>query len=231
MTSDDRPDPDGDETRKAEGGGAADEGGTTEGPQDGGARAADAPSDGRAEQASGRGSSAPRPKRPNPRHGEASEKDINSPDLRTIGLLGAIFLVTAASWGSARFACNYHPPQSRPAPPATTQRLAATPKDAAIEITHRWKTRDYEGALELAKGPVAEKLQKELVQCEAEGAKCVNDRRRLQQTVLTTGVVKEKSDGTAVALVTSQVQDARERYEIRVEQDGPIWRAVALKKL
>jgi hypothetical protein len=168
--------------------------------------------------------------RPQPEH-VPTEAEIDSPDRRTLLLFGVIFVVTTASWGAAKFSCNYHPAQSRPPPELRTDQLARSPKDAAIEFAYRRRTRDYVGALELTKGPLALEVEKQGEQCESQGAGCINERNRLQKTVLTTAIVTKVDGNQAFATVTHRVGDTEEHYQLRLEKDGLIWKTTSETKL
>jgi hypothetical protein len=173
------------------------------------------------------------PGRPGGRAGREfeTEAQIDSPSLRTLWFLGVVFLVTAASWSAARFACNYHPPQSRPPPEVPTERLAGSPRGAAIELAHRFRTKHFDGARELAKAPLTQEIEKAAAECERQGAACVKERARLEKTILTTGVLTELTNERAVAHVTHHIEGGTEKLEVRVEKDGSVWKAVSTRKL
>lgn len=172
-------------------------------------------------------------KRKRPRAGKPAptERELNSPDRLTLVLLASVFSVTLFSWGAARFACNLHPPESRPPAALPTEKLSATPKDAAVELQQRSRTLDFKGALELAKGPLASEIAEERKSCESQGAECETKRRTLASQVLTTAVVISQDADSAEVRVTNHVGDAQEVYRLKLEREGPIWKGTERQRI
>lgn len=169
---------------------------------------------------------AARPPKAATRENDPSEREIDSPNLLTLWLLGAVFVVTAGTWGAARFACNMHPPESRPAPKVATDRLLLTPKDAAVEFVQRLRSSDYDGALETCAGEAAQEVMKLKAECATNANDCAR-RREAAAGRLTTAVVLRQDDARADTRVTTQLKGTTETYAVSVAKDGPVWKAVA----
>jgi hypothetical protein len=155
-----------------------------------------------------------------------TEEQINSPDVKTLVLLFAIFAVTASSWGAARFSCNMHPPESKPPPKLTTDRLAANPKDAAIEFIQRARSNDYEGALVLALRDARTDLEAARAQCQKTPADCAR-KKEAMAGLLTTAVVERQDVAAAEALATTYFKGEKKTFRVRLVRDGSVWKAVA----
>jgi hypothetical protein len=155
-----------------------------------------------------------------------SEEVLDTPNRQTLWMLGAVAGATLLMWGMGRGACNYHPPRETRKPRvATTAELARNPKDAAIEMQHRWATHNFSGALELASGGVAQQVQRELQACEADADACEKKRNDLTSQVITTGVLLERAPTGARARVSSRGPGAKtETYLVELEQSGPLWK-------
>lgn len=159
-----------------------------------------------------------------------SEKEIDSPSWLTLGFLGAIFVVTAGSWGAARFACNMHPPESRGAPKAATEKLIQTPKDAAIEFVQRLRSSDFDGALEVSGGDLQNEVRVSKAECDAHANECAR-KREAAAGRLTTAVLLRQDAARAEARVTTMLKGQTETYEIGLGREGAVWKAVAKKAL
>jgi len=156
----------------------------------------------------------PRPSAPRP----PTEKEIDSPDRKTLILLFVVFAVTAVSWGSARFACNMHPPESRGAPKLPTERLMQTPKDAAIEFVQRWRSSDFDGALEIATGDVATEIAAAKAECAAHADQCAREREASAgRLTLATLLAQDGFDGDV--RVTTELKGVKETYRVRVHRE------------
>jgi hypothetical protein len=155
-----------------------------------------------------------------------SEDEINVPDWRTLALLGALFVVTAGSWGAARFSCNMHPPESRPAPKLTIDRLAATSKDAAIEFIQRARSNDYDGALQLAVRDARTDLESSRAACQKTPADCAR-KREAMAGLLTTAIVERQDASTADAVATTYFKGEKKNFKLRLTRDGQIWKVVS----
>jgi hypothetical protein len=156
-----------------------------------------------------------------------TEAQIDSPDRRALALLLVVFAVTAGSVGSARLACNYHPPESHSPPILSTDKLAKTPKDAAIELAQRWATKNYDLARELAKGSLLGQIEAEAKQCEANASQCASERKRLAKEVVTSAVLLESGADAAMARVTSAIAGKVSHYRLELVRDGAIWKGTA----
>jgi hypothetical protein len=155
-----------------------------------------------------------------------SERDINSPDWRALTLLFVIFGVTASSWGAARFACNMHPPESKPPPKLTTAQLAANPKDAAIEFIQRARSKDYDGALELALKDARTDLAVESTKCAKNAADCARQREAMAG-LLTNAVVEHQDGMTADALATTYFKGEKKTFRVKLARDATVWKVVS----
>jgi hypothetical protein len=147
-----------------------------------------------------------------------TEEEIDSPDRKTLVLLSVVFVVTAVCWGSARFACNMHPPESRSAPKLPTERLIATPKDAAIEFVQRWRSNDIDGALEIATGPAAAELATDKAACTANANQCARDREAAAGRV-TSGQLIGQDGFNGDVRVTTELKGKKETYRVRVHRE------------
>lgn len=159
-----------------------------------------------------------------------SEDEINSPDWLTLGFLGAIFVVTAGSWGAARFACNMHPPESHAAPKTTTERLIQTPKDAAIEFIQRFRSSDFDGALDVSAGDLQSEVRASKAECDSHANDCAR-KREAAAGRLTTAILVSQDAAHADARVTTTLKGQTEAYEVAVSREGTVWKAVAKKPL
>jgi hypothetical protein len=165
-----------------------------------------------------------RPKLPIPQ----TEEELDSPTKQTVGMLGILGLMTIIMWALARGACNYHPPKETRVPrKVTTEELAHDPKNAAVELQQRLLTHDYAGALELATGDAAAKVQQQKAACDAA---CLSTRKALELTVLTSAVVVEASPIGATARVTSVgLPGGPKTNLIRLTRAEAFWKATELK--
>jgi hypothetical protein len=161
----------------------------------------------------------PRPRRP-------SEAEINSPRKQTIYLLGVVAGATVLMWGAGKFACNAHPPQSMQPRVATLNRLARTPKAAAIELQQRLATFEYSGALELSKGELHQEVMAGLKKCEAELGACDANRERVAGKVISMGEVLSRGGRQAKVRVRTTIDGKTTSYLVELEADGGLWRAV-----
>lgn len=172
------------------------------------------------------------PSRPSPaarrrdaRSGPATEREINAPDRRTLLMLGAVTVVTLACWGAARLSCNITDPVNKAPPPIPLERLAATPKHAAIELSYRWRIFDPEQAMKLARGNLRERIARDLEKCQADPVECRRKRGELKGRVLTTATVLRQDARVAEVRVINHVQGSGdERYLMTLEHQGRIWK-------
>jgi hypothetical protein len=155
-----------------------------------------------------------------------SEEEINVPDWRTLTVLGALFVVTAGSWGAARFSCNMHPPESRPPPKLTIDRLAANSKDAAIEFIQRARSNDYDGALQLALRDARTDLEASRAACQKTAAECAR-KREAMAGLLTTAIVERQDTSTADAIATTYFKGEKKSFRVKLARDATMWKVVS----
>jgi hypothetical protein len=166
-----------------------------------------------------------RSKRPLP----TTEAEIDSPDMQTLWMLGSLAAMVLIMWGGARFACNAHPDETRKPREITTAELATDPKETAIEVGQRWATRNFDGALELAAGPLAAEIQQDKAKCES-NPQCTGERQALKDKVLTTGELLQRMPSSAVVRVTSiGTGDASRSFVLDLTAEGKNWKATAKK--
>jgi hypothetical protein len=158
-----------------------------------------------------------------------TEDEIDSPARKTLFLLFVIFAVTVGSWGAARFACNMHPPESHGAPKIATERLLTTAKDAAIEFVQRFRSADYEGALETVSGDLIPEVTRSKEDCARRANECAREREAAAGR-LTTAVVLKQDGFFANTRVTTVLKGTTETYLINVRRDGMLWKAVSKTK-
>jgi hypothetical protein len=160
-------------------------------------------------------------KRPLPR----TEAEVDAPDVQTLWMLGALTAMVLIMWGSARFACNAHPDETRKPREIATSEVSMDPKGTAIELAQRWATRNFDGALELSAGKLTGEIQQEKAQCEA-NAQCTGEREALKNKVLTTGELLARQPAQATVRVTSiNTAEGQKSYILELETDGKNWKA------
>lgn len=155
-----------------------------------------------------------------------SEQEIDSPNRLTLLLLGAVFAVTTATWASARFACNMHPPESRSAPKLPTEKLIQTPKDAALELVQRLRSSDFDGALESSTGELRAEVRKLKDACDARANECAREREAAAGR-LTTAVLLRQDESRAEAEVTTMLKGQTEKYRVTIVREGTVWKAAS----
>ena len=165
----------------------------------------------------------PAPKAPPSPARPPTEAEIDSPDRRTLGLLGAVLLVTVASWGSARFSCNMHPPESKPPPKLGIERLTATAKDAAIEFVQRWQSSDYDGALEIAAGEAEADMGRQKAACAADASACAR-RREAAAGLMTVVTVVHNTGFVAQAKATTHLKGQTHSYAVTLARNAMLWK-------
>jgi hypothetical protein len=156
-----------------------------------------------------------------------SEREVDSPNVQTLGMLGAICVMTVAMWAAGKAACNYHPPtETRKPRELATSELAKDPKNAAIELQQRWATYDFARAQELAKGAAGQQLAKDRQSCERDSASCQRKKQELADRVATSAALLRREPTSAVVRVTSVGTDTgKQVWLMDLEQDGAIWKA------
>jgi hypothetical protein len=156
-----------------------------------------------------------------------TEDEIDSPTRQTLGMLGVIGIMTLCMWVFARGGCNYHPPkESRDPRKVELAELARDPKDAALEFELRFMMKSFGGALELAKGPMLERVKSEQASCDKDPG-CSQRASDLRGSVLTTAHLLERDPFHAAVRVITTGTGAPQKHIIKVERDGQIWKAVA----
>jgi hypothetical protein len=153
------------------------------------------------------------------------EQSIGAPSRQTLVMLGVMAFATLAMWGTAKFACNAHPAQTRKPREVSTQELARDPKDAALELQQRWNAYNFIGALELAKGSMAQELEKAQADCEKDQAACDAKRKDAGNKTLATAVLLDRGPAMAKVRVSSRGGALGEQAIVyQVEQDGSMWK-------
>jgi hypothetical protein len=161
-----------------------------------------------------------------------SERELDTPNLQSLLLLGSVSVATVIMWGAAKFYCNDHSPISLKPREVGTVELASTPKDAAIEMVHRLETFQFDRALELTEGPSSTKVEQALQACESAGKQaCDAKREQAKGKVLTTAELLTQTGQQAKARVTSIVKDgATTVYDVDLKYSGPIWKVIRFEK-
>ncbi len=156
------------------------------------------------------------------------ERQLNAPDIQTLGMLGVLAFVSIVLWALAHAACNYHPPRETRRPrDVKTEEFAREPKSAAVEAIQRAALYDYKGALELAAGPLAEELKKEKASCDADASGCAAKKREAEKAQ-SLGIVLDRDPSTArVRVVTRGIPGAPKAVLVRAERDGATWKVTS----
>lgn len=166
-------------------------------------------------------------KRPLPK----TEQELDAPDTQTLLMLGSLAAAVVIMAGAARLACNYHPDETRQPRAIAAAELGKDPKDAAIEVAQSWAIRDYDRALELAKGNAADELRQAQQQCVADPS-CKKQREQLRDKVLTTGELLLRQATSATVRVKSLNTPAGTQtflLELAPDAtpDGAVWRVLS----
>jgi hypothetical protein len=157
-----------------------------------------------------------------------SEKEIDSPSLLTLGMLGSVALATITMWGAAKFACNAHPPETRKPRQVATAELARDPKGAAFEMQQRWSSYDFDGALQLASGAVAADIKRDQQTCAARKSECDQKKQELAKQPLTLAALLERDPQRArVHVTTLGGLHGRKDWLAEVTPEGGIWKVVS----
>lgn len=138
----------------------------------------------------------------------------------SLAFVAAITGVSVIAWGSAKVACNLHPPGYQAFKPSTLEQLARTPKAAALEFHHRLATYDFTGARELLKGDEA-LVAKPAAACDAN---CLEGREARVQSVLTRATLLRAEAETAQAKVEAHFQGQVNSATYELVRDGKIWK-------
>ncbi|MBI3201470.1 MAG: hypothetical protein HYZ29_08000 [Myxococcales bacterium] len=153
------------------------------------------------------------------------EREIAAPSRQTLVMLGVMAGATLLMWGSARFACNAHPAQTRKPREVTTAELSRDPKGAALELQQRWNGYDFKGALELAKGGIADELQKAQGDCDKDSAGCESKKKSVEGQVLATAALLSRGPGSAkVRVVSRGGAGGNQTVVYTLEQEGAAWK-------
>ena len=160
-----------------------------------------------------------------------SEAQLDEPGWQTLGMLGTVAVATIFMWSLAYFplihgsSCNAHPPDSKKPKAGTTAELASTAKDAAIELVQRWMSKDYSGALEIAKGPAADELRREKQACEANKAACDAGRKELEGKVVTMAdVLTQDGTLTRTRVYTRVGTNEPQKFLVEVVPEGQLFK-------
>lgn len=106
------------------------------------------------------------PRRPAKPVGPPTEEALNAPSRQTVGMLGVVAAATLIMWGAGRAACNYHEPGESLSPrEVSLEARTRSPKDVALEFSHRWLTADFDIAAKLSTGDVAAAVAKDRASC------------------------------------------------------------------
>jgi hypothetical protein len=151
-----------------------------------------------------------------------TERELNSPNPLTLGMLGVIFLATFLPWVAAKVACNVREAPPRDPPELSADVLSKQPKDAALELQQRAATGHYREAAELAKGDAAKELLEADARCQSDPKPCEALRARAGQ-IATRAVLVGRGPLLAEARAESTVGDKTERYVMKLEADGGRW--------
>lgn len=156
------------------------------------------------------------------------EREINMPDKQTLWMLGSLAALSVTLWVFAHAGCNYHPPRETRVPrKVTTADLTREPKHAAIELQQRLARLDYQGALEIAAGPLAKEIEQEKAACEKDMAAC-NERKKAAENAISMGVVLTREPMNAkVRVITHRVPEGPKKFLTLVERDGGSWKVTA----
>ncbi len=153
-------------------------------------------------------------------------KSLDVPSKLTLRLIIALTLLVLGMWvGAVRF-CNVQGAPPKQPRLATTEQLASTPKDAALELMLRWASEDAASALELAKEPLASRLEKERAACDSNAPACAARRDALAGKVTASAVLLSQEPASAVVrvhLAEGGSQPAGD-YLLELEREGPIWK-------
>ncbi len=153
------------------------------------------------------------------------EDVIDTPSRQTLGMMGAMALATLIMWGSAKLACNAHPAQTRKPREVATADLARDPKGAALEMAQRWAAYDFDGATQLASGPVAQAIAQAKNACAAKAAECETQKKAVEGRALATVDLLARDGGRATVRVNGlggALEAKSALYE--VELDGKTWK-------
>jgi hypothetical protein len=134
-----------------------------------------------------------------------------------------VFSVTFVAWGGAKAACNLHPPRSEAFAPAPLTRLAATPKDGALEFHHRLAIRDFDGAKELAAAGAVPLVERARAECDTE---CKNGAKERSEHLLTRAVVLRRQGPMAVVRAESFFDGNVETKTYRVTWEDRLWKVL-----
>lgn len=157
-----------------------------------------------------------------------TEAEINVPDLQTTVSLGVLCATAITLWIFAHVGCNYHPPRETRRPrQVTTAELTREPKDAAIEFQHRLLTSDFKGALEIAAGPLVEKVKADQAACGANKGSC-EAKRKAAANAISSAVVLERNALVSKVRVTTSRLPAEQSFLVMVERDLGTWKATGM---
>ena len=128
--------------------------------------------------------------------------DKRTPDRATLVGLALIAAVTWLGWGSARLACNRDAQVIHAPGQLSDERMAVTPRDAAIEFHQRLWTGEFEGALEFATGSAIKFVEAERAKCPSDHQKCENQSPNPAKTVTVVEVVEATDSEAEVRIIS-----------------------------
>lgn len=167
-----------------------------------------------------------------PADGPQTEAELNSPTRQTVGLLALLAIATVTIWLLGERACNYHPKRETRRPrEVTTQQLAGSPKDAAMEMQQRWATGRYAEALELAQGAVAQELTGQAARCDANPSGCKQQRSKTRGTTTTATLLAMSppapKPSALVRTTTIGPDGQQQRFRMVLVPEAGIWKVTS----
>jgi UDP-N-acetyl-D-mannosaminuronic acid transferase (WecB/TagA/CpsF family) len=138
-----------------------------------------------------------------------------------------VFGVTLLAWGGAKVACNLHPPRYEAFKESPLTRLAATPKDGALEFQHRLEIRDFTGARELAAEDGMAIVEGAQSECDTV---CLAHKDQRPEEALTRAVLLRREGRTAIVRAETFFRGEKTERVYRLEWVERLWRVVGLEE-
>ena len=104
--------------------------------------------------------------------------------------------------------------------------VARDPKGAAVELQQQWTAYQFAGALELARGDVADQLLKDLQRCEADLKTCEANREKLAGKVISVGELISREGRTAKVRVKTTAEGETKTFLLDLKSEGSQWKVV-----
>lgn len=161
----------------------------------------------------------PAPRRLRPTEGVSGRANARM----TLAGTSLVFVVTLFAWGGAKVACNLHPPSYEAFEPAPLSRLAATPKDAALEFHHRLALRDFAGAREIATEGGEALVNAAESACDDA---CLGQRGAREKEVVTRAIVLRREGPTAVVRAEAFHEGSVEERTYRLKWEQRLWKVI-----